>query len=121
MLDFKKLDGFFKSNLYEKIKNSRDVRREMRFNILVDGEKLSARAAGEKILVQGVIDCFFENADGGYTVVDFKTDRVRDAETLIERHRSQLEFYAYAVEAMTGGKVKETIIYSFEMSREIYL
>lgn len=121
MLDFKKLDGFFKSNLYEKIKNSRDVRREMRFNILVDGEKLSARAAGEKILVQGVIDCFFANADGSYTVVDFKTDRVRDAATLIERHRSQLEFYAYAVEAMTGAKVKETIIYSFEMSREIYL
>ncbi len=119
MLDFTKLDDFFKSPLYEKIKNSHDVRREMRFNILVDGEKITPHAQGEKILVQGVIDCFFENPDGEYTVVDFKTDRVRDPDILVERHHTQLEFYASAVEDMTDRKVKEKIIYSFELSRGI--
>ncbi|MBQ9921632.1 MAG: PD-(D/E)XK nuclease family protein, partial [Clostridia bacterium] len=84
-----------------------------------DGERFSSEASGEKILIQGVIDCFFKNADGTYTVVDFKTDRVRSDEILIQRHRTQLDFYADAVSDMTGCPVKEKIIYSFEMSKEI--
>lgn len=119
MLDFKKLDEFFHSSLYQKIKASRDVRREMRFNILVDGSLLNESAAGSEILIQGVIDCFFENPDGTYTVVDFKTDRVKNEQTLIDRHRTQLEFYSYAVSDMTQKPVKETVIYSFTLSREI--
>jgi len=119
MLDFKKLDALFDSELYLRMKSSSDLRREMRFNVLVDGERFSSEASGEKILIQGVIDCFFKNADGTYTVVDFKTDRVRSDEILIQRHRTQLDFYADAVSDMTGCPVKEKIIYSFEMSKEI--
>lgn len=121
MLDMKKLDRFFSSSLYEKIRSSAHVHREMRFNILVDGDKLSEKAAGEKILIQGVIDCFFENPDGTYTVVDFKTDRVNSPDILVQRHSTQLKFYAYAVSDMTGKRVKETIIYSFSLSREVHV
>jgi len=121
LLDFAKLDNFFKSDLYKKIKASRDVRREMRFNILVDSDTIDSDVKGEKILIQGVIDCFFENPDGTYTVVDFKTDRVNDQRILIERHRTQLEFYARAVSDITERPVKEIIIYSFALSREVYL
>jgi ATP-dependent helicase/nuclease subunit A len=121
MLDFEKLDALFASDLYRRMKLSDDLRREMRFNILVDGEKLSPEASGEKILVQGVIDCFFKNPDGTYSVVDYKTDRVTNADILIQRHRTQIDFYADAVADMTGCPVKEKIIYSFEMSKEIKL
>ena len=121
MLDFEKLNNLFKSTLYQKISRSKNVRREMRFNILVDGEQINSCAKGEKILIQGVIDCFFENPDGSYTVVDFKTDHVHSEDILISRHHQQLDFYSYAVEDMTSQKVSEKIIYSFEMSREIYL
>ena len=33
------------------------------------------QAAGEELLLQGVVDCAFETPDG-LVVVDFKTDRV---------------------------------------------
>ncbi|MBQ9941193.1 MAG: UvrD-helicase domain-containing protein [Clostridia bacterium] len=122
MLDFSKLDGFFRSELYNnKIKHSSFLRREMRFNILVDSEKIDNSAPGEKVLIQGVIDCFFRNPDGSYTVVDFKTDRLSDADEFIERHHTQLDFYSYAVSDMTGEKVSEKIIYSFELGKEIKL
>jgi ATP-dependent helicase/nuclease subunit A len=84
---------------------------------LIGGEE------GEELLVQGVIDLFFENEDGTYTVVDYKTDYVGgDDETyLIEHHRSQLNYYIRAVEKMTSGKVSRAVIYSFSLEREVTL
>ena len=69
--------------------------------------------------MQGVIDCFFENPDGSYTVVDYKTDRVRTGEELAERHKVQISDYRRAVERMTGKKVSRCILYSFALNSEV--
>ena len=70
-------------------------------------------------MVQGVIDCFFENPDGSFTVVDYKTDRVKTDEELVKRHSVQLNYYKRAVERMTGSRVSELLLYSFALNREI--
>ncbi len=114
MLNFKALSRFFESRLYCDIRASRRVYREKRFSIS-DYDSQS----GERILVQGVIDCFFENPDGSYTVVDYKTDRVKTPEELIERHKSQVGYYCNAVERMTGNDVKSAVLYSFELGIEV--
>lgn len=118
-LDVEKLTRFFKSSFYFKIAKSGNIYREQRFNLNVDAfDKL---LPGD-ILVQGVIDLFYENDDGTFSVVDFKTDRVfgDDAESvLIDRHKDQLLYYKRAVEEMTGCKVKNTYIYSFSLMKEI--
>ena len=118
-LDVEKLTRFFKSSFYLKIAKSGSIYREQRFNLNVDAfDKL---LPGD-ILVQGVIDLFYENDDGTFSVVDFKTDRVfgDDAESvLIDRHKDQLLYYKRAVEEMTGCKVKNTYIYSFSLMKEI--
>ena len=44
----------------------------------------SVDGGGDSILLQGVVDCCFET-DGGLTVVDFKTDRVKSDEELRQR------------------------------------
>ncbi len=126
LLDYEKLSGFFNGSLYKAIKQSGEVYREQRFNLEVSafdvGQKAAQRVQGKDILVQGVIDLFFRNPDGSYTVLDFKTDRVsgKDAEeTLIERHRQQLIYYSRAVEEMTGEKVSSIIIYSFALMKGI--
>ena len=75
---------------------------------------------GEEILVQGIIDVYFEEPDG-LVVLDYKTDRVRDAGELKERYHAQLDYYARALERMTGRRVKEKIIYSFDLKEEIAL
>lgn len=77
------------------------------------------RAQEEKILVQGIIDVYFEEPDGELVVLDYKTDRVRSAAQLKEKYHAQLDYYAQALERLTGKKVKEKIIYSFALGEEI--
>ena len=70
----------------------------------------------EMVLVQGIIDAWFEE-DDGIVIVDYKTDRVRTMQALAERYHIQLEAYAKAVERLTGKPVKECGIYSFCLGR----
>lgn len=70
------------------------------------------------LLVQGIIDVYFEEEDG-LVVLDYKTDRVRTEEELVRKYQSQLEYYARALSQITGKAVKEKIIYSFALGKEI--
>ena len=76
----------------------------------------------EDVLVQGIIDAYFIEAEE-IVLVDYKTDFVKRGEEqkLIDRYRVQLEDYAQALERMTGRKVKERYIYSFTLGKEILL
>ena len=68
----------------------------------------------ELILVQGIIDAFFEE-DDKIVLMDYKTDFVHeDAKTeLTAKYEVQLNYYRRALEQLTGKRVKETWIYSF--------
>jgi len=72
----------------------------------------------EDILVQGVIDVYFQE-DDALVLMDYKTDRVSEAEELIKRYRTQLDYYAEALERLTHKKVKEKLIYSFALEEVI--
>ena len=74
----------------------------------------------EIVLVQGIIDAYFEE-EGEVVVLDYKTDRVFATSELRNRYSAQLEYYAEALERMTGKAVKEKIIYSFALNEEIVL
>lgn len=81
--------------------------------------------AEETVLIQGIIDVFFEEEDG-LVVLDYKTDTVSTPEELVRRYRVQLAYYSEALEQIygyepgVGGKpVKERILYSFKLGREI--
>lgn len=76
--------------------------------------------AEETILVQGVIDVYFEEEDG-LVLADYKTDRVAQARELRDRYHIQLEIYADALEQITGKHVKQKLIYSFALGCEIPL
>lgn len=72
----------------------------------------------EITLVQGIIDVYFQE-DGELVVVDYKTDKVWREEELKERYQVQLDYYAKALEKVTGRRVKEKIIYSFALRKEV--
>ena len=74
--------------------------------------------SGETILVQGIIDVFFEEEDG-LIVLDYKTDKVRAAAELTEKYHAQLDYYGQALEQLLQKPVKEKIIYSFTLREEI--
>lgn len=120
LLDIQKLDAFFKTSLYYKIKNAKRVYREMRFNLKVEAKEVIADVpeTDDFVLVQGVIDCFIENDDGTYTVIDFKTDSVPEkdgAQILHNKYFNQLSFYCRAVEDITKKKVSGAVIFSFTL------
>ena len=119
-LDRKKLSAFFRSPLYERMKQSPALVHEKRFNVLLDGEKWIGKPG--EILVQGVVDAYFEKEDGTICVTDFKTDRVLGKEgekILCERHGEQLRLYADALEKITGKEVTELLLYSFSLGRAV--
>ncbi len=70
------------------------------------------------VLVQGIIDLYFEE-DDELVLVDYKTDSVKDAQQLIDRYQTQMDLYARALAAATGKKVKEKLIYSFKLDLTI--
>ena len=70
------------------------------------------------LLVQGVIDCYFEE-EGELVLLDYKTDHVHDAQTLVDRYHTQLEYYARALTQITGLPVKERLIWSFALGEEV--
>ena len=73
-----------------------------------------------EILIQGIMDAWFEEEDG-LVLLDYKTDRIKTDQELILRYHTQLEVYGKALEQMTGKKVKERCMYSFCLGREIYV
>ena len=74
----------------------------------------------KEILIQGIIDVYFEEEDG-IVLADYKTDHVKNSEELIKRYEKQLQIYGESLEQMTGKKVKERVIYSFCLGKEIFV
>ena len=109
----------FASPIGRRIMNANRLWREFKFSLLCPAEKLFPGGEGESVLLQGVIDCMIEE-NGGITIIDYKTDRVRGDETLerAKGYAKQLEAYAYAAQRMTGRPVRECVLY-FLYSGEI--
>ncbi|MBQ3724760.1 MAG: PD-(D/E)XK nuclease family protein, partial [Oscillospiraceae bacterium] len=113
---------FLDTPLCDRIRRSRRVYREQRFNLLVDGTILGADGAGEEIMLQGVVDCAFVE-DGKLVIVDFKTDHVT-VETVpgrAEHYRAQLEAYALALGRVLDLPVAEKVLYFFHTNSAINL
>lgn len=88
------------------------LEKEKQFVIGIPAREMGDWDSGERILIQGIIDAFFEE-DGALVLVDYKTDYVTEGEILKKRYRTQLEYYRRALEQITGSKVKESYLYSF--------
>lgn len=122
LADADALARFFATDVGKKIMNSANVLREYKFSVLEDGENYAPELAGEKILLQGVVDCALIENDG-ITVIDFKTDAVTD-ETVSERLRdyvSQVETYAQALSRIFELPIKAKALYFFRLSKFFWI
>ena len=113
---------FLRSDLAARIRKSEQVEREYRFSLLRPVWDFSSLDADDSVLLQGVVDCFFEE-DGELVVVDFKTDHVSRAQLdeRAEHYRPQLEAYSMALTRVMGKKVKEKVLYFFSAGEEVRL
>jgi len=126
------IERFRASSLLSRIRAAKTVRREFRFNAALPAARfttdadLAARLAADDtdVIVQGVVDCLFVEADGRAVLVDYKTDRLTPAELrdpslaaarLVSRHREQLRWYRVVCAGMLGRPIDETLIYSLPL------
>jgi ATP-dependent helicase/nuclease subunit A len=120
-VDTGKIIRFFASSLGRRMLASSKVSRELPFNLEVSGSEIVKGFSGEDtVLLQGVIDCFFEETDG-IVLIDYKTDYAPEErmDELREKYRLQIGYYARALEQLTGKKVKESYVYLFWSGKTI--
>ena len=117
-----RVSKFFAGKLGKRILSSKNVMRETRFMAELPAKEvkpeLTGEMAEEPVVLQGVVDCIFEENDG-LVLVDYKTDRIREPEELWKRYETQLKLYARAVSDMMGMRVKECLLYSFYLNRAV--
>lgn len=134
LINVRQIEKFFESEFYKLLKNPKKTYREQRFNILLPAshftqdEEFKTDIDGEEILVQGVIDLFFESENGDVILCDYKTDyltpeELRNESLIIEkmkaRHGKQLEYYAMAIERFLGKRPDKILIYSLPFGEAV--
>lgn len=126
----KEIELFRKSRLFAEMLDAKNIYRELRFNIRLPAteftrdEQKNVAYRDREILVQGVIDCIIERADGSIALYDYKTDRLTREQlsdislakkTLKEKHSMQLGIYAMAVEKIFEKAPIEVAVYSLPL------
>lgn len=120
-ISLKKIMTFFESELGNRAISADEqgsLRKEQAFNLLLEYN-------GEEVMVQGIIDCYFEEGDE-VVLVDYKTNRIdpeKDFDTEAMRmknlYRQQLSLYKQAVELATSKQVKQSYLYLLSAEKEI--
>ncbi|WP_251861252.1 helicase-exonuclease AddAB subunit AddA [Clostridium sp. Marseille-Q2269] len=114
-----KILKFCKSELGKRMIKSNSINREMAFSIEappgeiykeLDKEKYKE----EKVIIQGIIDCYFEEEDG-LVLIDYKTDYVENIEEIRNRYKIQIKYYEEALNKITGKSVKDKYLYLFSI------
>lgn len=110
---------FLATHLGGRMLSAGGINREVPFNIEIPCSEIYGGTGemarkNETMLLQGVIDCYFDEPDG-IVLLDYKTDYVPGGRTEIirERYRLQIGYYSRALETLTGRRVKERYIYLF--------
>ena len=106
-IDFSPVTAFFAGETGQRLLSAKNPRREQKFSLLASADELPGAAIppGEKVLLQGAIDCWYETPEG-ICILDFKTGFAppgREA-AFAERYRPQLDVYAAALRAIYPGK-----------------
>lgn len=125
-LSVKRFTWFMKTKLGKRMQRaaqSGTLHREQQFMLGIPANEVTPELQSkETVLIQGIIDAYFEE-EGELILVDYKTDYVErgHGRELAERYQIQMAYYARALEQLTGKHVREKIIYSFSLGEEIIL
>lgn len=120
-VDTKRIAAFFDTGLGKRAASA--CRKNMLYKEQTFESKIEI--SGEDVLVQGVIDCFFEEPDG-IVLLDYKTNFIdrsknidEEVERIISMYQKQLDIYSDALKSALGKTVKEKYLYLFSIDREV--
>lgn len=131
-LNLKKLEGFLKTDEAQAMAQAAvrgDLYREKPFVMSIPATEVwpelkkedGSTVQEQDVLVQGVVDVFWIDEEG-ITLLDYKTDAVKEPQELVRRYQLQLELYARALSgAFDNCPVKDILIYSFRLDSMVSL
>lgn len=107
---------FYDSEMAERLHAAKAIKREVPFTYTKEDED------GDHQIIQGIIDCLFEEEDG-WVLLDYKTDSIRHlpepAREMTARYGVQLSVYGEAVEAILRVPIKERVLYLFNTHQQL--
>lgn len=123
-VDIMQIVAFFETELGRRILNARKVMREVPFSAAFSSKKVYPDWQGddETVLIQGVVDCIFED-EKGLVLVDYKTDAITgrfrggfsEAERVLRnRYQLQIDLYGEALERILKKDISERYLYLFD-------
>lgn len=123
VLDRVQIRRFLSSELCARILASPSVVREWRFAVNINAAEvvpgLSSEFSSEKIILQGAVDCVFEE-NCELVIVDYKTDKTTSEQVLREQYGKQLTLYSRALRECTGKNIAQKVLYSFYTGRVFF-
>ena len=122
-LDLDAVRPFFESAVWRRIRLAKQILREEPFITALPAAEVTpaagqGSAAAAEVLVQGIADLvlvFDEHAE----ILDYKTDRSRDAQFYVDEYAAQLRLYRRAFAQRLSVPVTKLTIYSFALADEI--
>ena len=122
VVPYERVVHFFTTDIGQRFKEAKQIRREMPFTISRVDED------GDAQIVQGIVDCLFEDAHGQWVLLDYKTDRIQAhfaeepalSKELLGRYAVQLRVYSEAIESILHIKVSGKVLYLFDIGRELH-
>ena len=124
VINIEKIHKFFISGIGKDAKKHyNSLRKEFSFKYLENAGKIFESDFDDKIVVQGTIDAFYENDNGEIVLIDYKTDSVTDGdyESVVKRYKTQLDYYATALERIYNKKVGSKVLYLFDIDDSVTL
>jgi ATP-dependent helicase/nuclease subunit A len=122
VVDTEVIQKLFTISIGGRLQKAQNVKREIPFSLALPAHEVydDLDDWGEKVLLQGVIDCLWYEEDG-WILLDYKSDYVRPGELdeLIKRYQGQINLYARAVENIWHQPVKEKYLYLFSLGEAI--
>ncbi|MBR5155847.1 MAG: helicase-exonuclease AddAB subunit AddA [Clostridia bacterium] len=121
-VDTKKIFAFFESEMGRRLKNSKRLEREFSFYTKAKIDEIYKNGIDGDILLQGTMDCFFEEEDGKVVLLDFKTDRAKtldDAKRISQKYKVQMKYYKQALREILEKDVDECYLYFLDCGEMI--
>ncbi|HWL11525.1 MAG TPA: PD-(D/E)XK nuclease family protein, partial [Ureibacillus sp.] len=123
VVDPEKVLQFFHTEIGQRFSRAKQLHRELPFTLSIDDIE------GDSQIVQGILDCLFEDEDGNWVLLDYKTDKILPSfkeepdltNEMKKRYGVQLRIYSEAIESILQVKVDEKVLYLYNAEKEIRL
>lgn len=117
-----KVLAFFTTAVGQRFVRAKEILREVPFTLSLKDKD------GDAQIIQGVIDCLFEDEFGQWVLLDYKTDTIDvsilgDLEKITQKmtksYQIQLNYYQHAVESIKRITVSERLLYLYSIGQEV--